>query len=94
MNRRAHADAEGGARVSASTERWLSSREAAQYMGVAPSTAAKWRQRGIGPMYSCALGRDPRYRLSDLENFMAAGMTSNTVNARHIREREKAQRNG
>jgi hypothetical protein len=73
-----------------SQDRWLSSRESAEYLGVEPSTLAKWRQRGIGPHFSCALGRDPRYRWSELESFMVVGMASNTAEARYLRRAKKA----
>ena len=66
-------------------DRWIASKEAAAYIGVEVSTLAKWRQRGVGPRYSCALGRDPRYRLSDLEDFMVESLAGNTVEARTLR---------
>jgi hypothetical protein len=66
-------------------DRWLSSRDAAAYLGVEASTMAKWRAHGVGPRYSCALGRDPRYLLSDLDEFMLSRMATNTAEAKHLR---------
>ena len=80
--------------VPAAKGRWLSSREAAEYLGVERSTLAKWRQRGVGPRFSCALGRDPRYRMSDLEEFMTCDMATNTAEAHHLRQTARARRIG
>ena len=65
--------------------RWLTAEEAAAYIGVKVETLSKWRLRGHGPRYSAALRRDPRYRLSDLMDHMAAQMVSNTREARTVR---------
>lgn len=73
-------------------DRWLDSSDAAAYLGVEVATLSKWRQQGSGPRYSCALGRDPRYRLSDLEHFMLAAMTTNTTQARSLRRAARAER--
>ncbi|MBV9062978.1 MAG: hypothetical protein JOY77_08640 [Alphaproteobacteria bacterium] len=51
---------------------------------------AKWRQLGIGPRYSAALGRDPRYHADDLDAFLwGAGVVSNSVEAKHLRRERK-----
>jgi len=73
-------------------DRWLNSRETADYLGVEPSTLAKWRYQGTGPRYSCVLGRDPRYRLSVLEAHMESGIASNTVEARTLRREARRRR--
>ncbi len=73
-------------------DRWLNSKEAAGYLAVEATTLAKWRQRGVGPPYSCALGRDPRYRLSALEAFMCASVANNTTEARSVRQAARTER--
>lgn len=66
-------------------DRWLASKDAAYYLGVEVSTLSKWRQQGIGPEFSCRMGRDPRYRLSVLEAYMSEAVTTTTTEARTIR---------
>jgi hypothetical protein len=73
-------------------DRWLPSREAASYLGAEPSTLAKWRYQGIGPPYSCAFGRDPRYLLSDLRAHMKSFIAKNTVEARSLRREAQRRR--
>lgn len=73
------------ANLSAVEDRWLAAGDAAAYLGVAVLTLSKWRLRGIGPRYSAALSRDPRYRLSDLVAFMNSKIVTNTVEARSVR---------
>ncbi len=64
----------------------LTAKEAADYVGVKVSTLAKWRQLGIGPRYSAALGRDPRYHRDDLDEFLwGGGLVTNSVEAKHMR---------
>ena len=71
-------------------DRWLPPAEAAKYLGVEVGTLSKWRLCGKGPVYSAGLGRDPRYRLSDLMAFMSSKMASNTREARTIRREHNA----
>lgn len=66
-------------------DRWLSAKEAARYLGVQVETLAKWRLRGTGPRYSAAIGRVPRYQLSDLIEFMKNKMAANTREAQTVR---------
>lgn len=66
-------------------DRWLTAFEAADYLSVSVLTLSKWRGNGSGPRYSAALGRDPRYRMSDLVTFMDSKMVSNTIEARTAR---------
>lgn len=73
-------------------DRWLTVHETSAYLGLAKSTLSLWRQRGIGPRYSAAFGRDARYRLSDLVSFMEAGMVTNTVQAKAKRRESKLKR--
>lgn len=67
--------------------RGLTAREAAEYLGVKESTLSKWRTLGKGPRYSCALGRDPRYALADLEEFLWSPdrIVTSAVQARSFR---------
>lgn len=66
-------------------DRYLDVNETAHYISVAVATLSKWRLRGIGPRYSAALGRDPRYRLSDIIEFMNTKMAANTREAQTVR---------
>jgi predicted DNA-binding transcriptional regulator AlpA len=55
-------------------ERLLTEREAAAALSLAPKTLARWRWRGDrGPAY-VKLGSAVRYKLADLENFIASGV--------------------
>jgi hypothetical protein len=67
--------------------RGLTAKEAALYLGVKVSTLSAWRSAGKGPRYSCALGRDPRYAVPDLEEFLwgAGRVVQNSVQAKHKR---------
>jgi len=44
---------------------------AARVLGMAPRTMENWRSLGIGPIY-IKFGRHIRYRMSDLEAYMAS----------------------
>ena len=74
-------------------DRWLTAKEAAHYLAVKVEMLSKWRLRGMGPRYSAALGRDPRYRLSDLVDYMTTKMAANTREARTFR-RERVSVDG
>ena len=60
-----------------SSEVYLTSQEAAQYLHTSPSTLAKLRVYGGGPSF-CRIGRAIRYRRSDLDEFMARGRVRST----------------
>ena len=47
------------------TERWLSSEEAMDILGVSPRTLQRYRDTGRIPFYK--IGKNCRYRLSDVE---------------------------
>lgn len=47
----------------------LSTKQAAQLLGLKPNTLAKWRVAGTGPVF-VTMGRAVRYRVSDLRNFI------------------------
>ena len=47
----------------------LTTKQAAQILGLQPNTLAKWRVSGAGPIF-VAMGRAVRYRLGDLKVFI------------------------
>jgi excisionase family DNA binding protein len=53
-----------------SAETYKTPREAAEYLRSSTSTLAKLRVYGGGPTF-CRLGRSIRYRIADLDEFMA-----------------------
>ena len=54
-------------------ERLLSQSEAAEFLNIQPCTLEAWRQRGgFGPKFIRYSGRCVRYRLSDLQAWIAA----------------------
>jgi excisionase family DNA binding protein len=52
-------------------EKHLTTREAAEYLGLSRHTLNQWRLRGRGPAF-CQLGRAIRYRLGDLDAWARA----------------------
>jgi predicted DNA-binding transcriptional regulator AlpA len=50
----------------------LTEAEAARYIGYKPRTLAGWRYRGGGPVYVATSKTSVRYRLSDLEAWIAS----------------------
>jgi hypothetical protein len=56
---------------------WFNTEEAAQHVRRAAGTLEKLRVYGGGPRYS-KQGRSVRYRLSDLDAWMTAGLVSST----------------
>src|SRR5262249_42656459 len=58
----------------------LTAAEAAKIVGVAPSTLAKLRLNGNGPIY-CKLGRRVVYRRPDLEVWLESRVAHNTSDA-------------
>jgi predicted DNA-binding transcriptional regulator AlpA len=58
----------------------LTACEAANVLGLAPSTLAKLRLTGNGPVY-CKLGRRVVYRRSDLEAWLESRVASDTSDA-------------
>lgn len=61
---------------------YLSTREAATYIGYAPATLAKWRNQGGGPRFSEPRPHTIRYRRRDLDKWMTDRQFSNTSQAR------------
>ena len=49
----------------------LDTRAAAEYLCLSPRTLEKWRSTGVGPAY-CRIGGGVRYRVADLDAFVAA----------------------
>lgn len=58
-------------------DRWINTEDAASHIGLAISTLEKARLYGNSPPYSKA-GRSVRYRLSDLDKWMAARLVQST----------------
>lgn len=58
----------------------LTAREAAEFLGLAPSTLAKLRLGGSGPVY-CKLGRRVIYRQQDLASWLESRVAINTSDA-------------
>jgi predicted DNA-binding transcriptional regulator AlpA len=58
----------------------LTAGEAAEVLGLAPSTLAKLRLSGNGPIY-CKLGRRVVYRREDLEMWLQSRVAQDTSDA-------------
>lgn len=54
-----------------SENRLLNEKQAASYLGLSVSTLQAWRWRGRGPAYLKLGGRTIRYRMADLDSFLA-----------------------
>jgi excisionase family DNA binding protein len=55
--------------------------EAAEFLGLARQTLARWRHEGSGPRYSLA-GRLVRYHVADLERWLESRAVTSTAEAR------------
>ena len=55
----------------------LNTAQAAEYLGLSPTTLEKLRCAGTGPKFA-KLGRAVRYRSSDLEEYLNKRMVSST----------------
>lgn len=51
--------------------KYVSQATAAEFLGVQPRTLEAWRQRGIGPRYLRYSKTCVRYRLSDIQAWVA-----------------------
>ena len=49
---------------------YMTTKQAAEYLGVTPSTMHAWRSTGGGPVYA-KMGRSVRYKVEELDNFAA-----------------------
>jgi len=58
----------------------LKTPEAAAYLDVQPATLEQWRWRGCGPRF-CKIGRSCRYRITDLDAFLAERVFTSTTEA-------------
>lgn len=59
-----------GKEASRGTERWISNREAMEILGVSPRTLQRYRDSGCIPFSK--IGKNCRYRLSDIERVLEA----------------------
>lgn len=58
--------------------RLLTAEEAAEFLGIAHQTLSVWRSTGRYDLPYIKVGRNVRYRLSDLEAFLAANTVTHT----------------
>lgn len=58
--------------------RLLTEDQAADRLGVSPRTLAGWRSRGGGPMFIRLGGKSIRYRIDDLNEFVADNVRRHT----------------
>lgn len=56
----------------------MTTKEAANYLGLKPSTLEVWRCRGGGPVF-CKYQRAVRYRPEDLQDFIESGLVHSTA---------------
>ena len=56
-----------------SSSPWLSTEQAAEYLGSSPATLKNWRSAGEGPAYRTCNGRLIRYERDDLDRFVRTG---------------------
>lgn len=59
----------------------LTTTEAAQFLNIQPSTLEQQRWNGTGPRF-CKIGRNVRYRLADLEDYVNQRVYTSTTEAR------------
>lgn len=52
-------------------DRFLTTKEAAELLGIRPNTLEHWRSKGKGPTFE-RVGSAIRYRLSDIELWLTA----------------------
>ena len=57
---------------------FLTTKRAAEYLGLRPNTLEAWRCRGGGPRY-VKLGRAVRYRVTDLNDWIESRTRENTI---------------
>jgi predicted DNA-binding transcriptional regulator AlpA len=53
------------------TQRYLTPPETAEYIRLTERALEDWRYRGVGPRFIRLSGRAIRYRLSDIEDWLA-----------------------
>lgn len=57
---------------------FLTTKRAAEYLGLRPNTLEAWRCRGGGPRFA-KFGRAVRYRLIDLNDWIESRTRENTI---------------
>ena len=57
--------------------RMLDTKAAAEYLDLSPNTLNRWRWSGDGPIF-IKLGNAVRYRIADLDAFIARGVREHT----------------
>jgi len=57
----------------------ISEREAAELLGISYRTLQAWRVRGGGPLF-CKIGRNVRYKVSDLDRWIEEQSRASTSN--------------
>jgi hypothetical protein len=70
----------GGARTAPSSKNHLTETDLANRWALSPSTLARWRYQGLGPVFLKIHGR-VAYRLSDIEAYEAKSLRSSTSSA-------------
>ncbi len=63
-------------------QRFLTTQQAAEFLGLRPNTMERWRLVGRGPEF-VRLGRAIRYDKQTLEEFAAAGRSRSTAEYRN-----------
>lgn len=71
-----HIRKSGSGKSSDDTERWISNKEAMEILGVSPRTLQRYRDNGCIPFSK--IGKNCRYRLSDIERVLEAHMIDGT----------------
>jgi hypothetical protein len=66
-------------------------RETAAYLGLTKSTLDGWRCRGAGPIF-LKLGKAVRYRVEDLDAFVAANVRTSTSSSSAADPRKPVRR--
>lgn len=59
------------------SRRMLDTKASAEYLGLSPNTLSRWRWSGDGPVF-VKLGNAVRYRIEDLDAFIAGGVRKHT----------------
>lgn len=71
-------------------KRFLTTKEAAYYLGLKEPTLEKWRTMGIGPRYYRLGTKAVRYEVSDLEEWARIGETNAKASMAMVPEEEPA----
>lgn len=72
--------AEQGCTKSAYSSAVLTTSEAAAYLSIQPTTLEQWRWNGKSPRF-VKIGRSVRYRITDLDAFLAERVYTSTTEA-------------